>query len=102
MARRRRKRVYTRRRRPMARRYYRKARRIYRGGGGFKPIIDGAIAGAGGQFAGKFLGGFGQPAADIAVGMFMKNKTLKTIGGRGLGMMLSGGLVGNGGNGGVR
>ena len=80
---------------------YRKAKRVYRraSGGGFKPVIDGAIAGAAGNVASKFLGSYGMPAAAIGIGIWRKNSTLKTIGGLELGAMLSQNIpfLGNGG-----
>lgn len=83
---------------------YRKAKRSYRrasgGAGGFKPIVDGVLAGAGGQVASKYIGAWGQPAAILGVGYFMKNNTLKTIGGMQIGAMLGGMFAGNGGLGG--
>ena len=79
---------------------YRKAKRTYRRAasrGGFQPIIDGLIAGAGGQLASKYIGVWGQPAATLGVGYFMKNSTLKTIGGMQVGSMIGGMISGNGG-----
>ena len=68
-----------------------------------KPIIDGFLAGAGGEFAQRFLGGYGHPAATLAVGFFRRNNVLKTEGARELAAMLvSGmGLGGTGGGGGL-
>lgn len=84
-------------RRRRARRYGR-ARRIYTrartGGGGLKPIIDGFIAGAGGQILSKWLGTWGHPVATLGVGYFRNNVTLKTEGARELGAMAVGQLVG--------
>jgi hypothetical protein len=81
-------------------RYRTKVKRVYSKGrnfgGSMKPVIDGAIAGAGGQFATKYVGAWGQPIADIGVGIYMKNNTLKTIGGRSLGMQLGGMFSGTG------
>lgn len=76
--------------------YRTKARKVYRrsrgGGGGFKPVIDGLIAGVAGQFAGKYIGGYGHPAASIAVGMWRKNTVLQTEGARELGAQLAANL----------
>jgi len=87
-----------------ARRYYPRARKVYsraRGGGGkLKAIIDGAIAGAGGSIATKFIGPWGQPLAYGAVGYFRNNPTLKTLAGVAIGTELGKMLpIGNGGNG---
>lgn len=92
-----------RRSKPMARR--RSYRKVYRrartSGGSFKPIIDGVIAGAAGQLAGKYLGNMGHPIATLGIGYFRNNTTLKTIGAQNLGAMLvsqfTGGNVGGGG-----
>lgn len=74
------------------------------GGGGFKPVIDGLIAGVGGQFASKFVGNYGIPAGALAVGLWRNNTVLKTEGARELGILLSRNLPfiggGGGGNGG--
>ena len=76
--------------RPMARRrnYRRAARRAYGARGGMKPIIDGAIGGVAAEAGQKFLGGYGGALGTIAAGYFMKNATLKTIGGYQLGSMI--------------
>lgn len=79
---------------------YRKAKRTYRRAasrGGFQPIIDGLIAGAGGKLASNYIGVWGVPAATLGVGYFMKNSTLKTIGGMQLGSMIGGLMPGIGG-----
>lgn len=96
-------------RRAARRRYYPRARKVYsraRGGGGkFKAIIDGVIAGAGGQIATSFIGAWGQPLAYGVVGYFRNNPTLKTLSGVALGQQLGRMLpFGNGGGngGGVR
>lgn len=95
------------RRNPIKRRVYRTARRkkyirYARGGGGkFKPIIDGFIAGAGGEIASRFLGGYGHPVATLGVGYFRNNATLKTEGARELGAMLVSTLGGGGLTGGL-
>jgi len=107
MARRRKKRTYRRVyatpkrrvRRTARRKYYRKARSVYRRTGGFKPVINGIIAGAGGSLASNYIGSFGYPIADIGVGVFMKDNTLKVIGGRALGQQLAGMFLGGNGNG---
>lgn len=95
-------------RRAARRRYYPRARKVYsraRGGGGkVKAILDGVIAGAGGQIATSFIGQWGNPIAYGAVGYFRNNPTLKTLAGVALGQqiarMLPFGNGGNGGNGG--
>jgi len=69
-----------------ARRVVRRARSI--GGGGLKPVLDGAMAGALGEFATKYVGGWGHPAATLGVGYFRNNVTLKTEGARELGAMI--------------
>lgn len=98
-------------RRRRARRYYPRARKVYaraRGGGGkFKAIIDGVIAGAGGSVATGFIGPWGQPLAYGAVGYFRNNPTLKTLAGVAVGQQLGqmlpfGGNNGGNGGGGVR
>lgn len=97
----------------MARRYRYKPKRYYRtrfkkyysrsrgGGGSFKPIIDGFIAGAGANLIKRFIN---IPYADdivvLGVGYFRKNDTLKTIGAMGLSGDLLGGFGGGSGNGG--
>ena len=88
-------------------RYRTRIKRVYRGrggGGGLKPVVDGAIAGVAGGILQKWLGKWAIPGAAVAVGMWRKNATLKTEGGRELGLMISQGLPffgGNGGNGGA-
>ena len=74
----------------MARRrtYRRAARRAYTARGGMKPIMDGAIGGIAAEAGQKFLGGYGGALGTLAAGYFMKNSTLKTIGGYQLGSML--------------
>lgn len=101
------KKVMARRRR--APRRYTRARKVYssaRGGGGkVKAIIDGVMAGAGGQIATGFIGPWGQPLAYGAVGYFRNNPTLKTLAGVAIGEQLGAMLpFGNGGGavGGVR
>jgi hypothetical protein len=80
---------------------YRKARGAYsrRSVGGTKQILDGVLAGVGGQLAGKYVGGWGAPIATLGVGMFRNNTTLKTIGGLEIGGMIAGMIpfIGNGG-----
>jgi len=68
-------------RRRYVRRAATRARRTYNRTGGFKPIIDGAIAGVAAEVGQKFLGNWGAPVGIGAVGMFTKNNTLKTIAG---------------------
>lgn len=73
-----------------AKRYYRRARS---GGGSFKPIIDGLLAGAGASLIKKYVNvPFADDIAVLGVGYFRKNDTLKTIGGMGLSGDLLGGL----------
>jgi len=57
-------------------------------------LMAGAIAGAGGQIIGKFIniGGFTQPVVDIATGMYLRNETLQTLGGRAIGAQLASGI----------
>jgi len=87
--------------RTMARRrtYRRKARRAYTARGGMKPIIDGLIGGVAAEAGQKFLGGYGGALGTTAAGYFLKNSTLKTIGGFQLGSMLGDQLpvIGGGG-----
>ena len=86
-------------------RRYTRARKVYsraRGGGGkFKAIIDGVMAGAGGQIATGFIGPWGQPVAYGAVGIFRNNPTLKTLAGVAIGEQIGAMLpFGGGGTGG--
>lgn len=88
-------------RRRYARRAYRyaapRARRYARGGGlkgmlggaATKPIVDGLLAGAGGQILTKWLGNWGHPVATVGVGLWQNNNALKTEGARELGAMLA-------------
>ena len=91
-------------RRRKARRSYPRARTVYRrassGGGKVKSILDGVIAGAGGQIATSFIGPWGQPLAFGAVGYFRNNTTLKTLAGVAMGEQL-GAMLPFGGNGGA-
>jgi len=64
-----------------------------------KPMLDGFIAGFAGQFATKYIGNYGHPAATLAVGFFRKNQVLKTEGARELGAMLATNIPFLGGNG---
>ena len=83
----------------------RKATRRARGGGGtsgFKPVIDGFLAGIGGAAINKFLPqakGLGQPIAAIGVGVFRKNPVLKIEGSRELGAYVGAMLLGGNGGG---
>lgn len=74
-------------------RYKQKAKGYARGGGlgGLitKPIIDGLIAGGLGQFASKYIGLWGHPAATLGVGIWQNNSTLKTEGAREIGAMIA-------------
>jgi len=81
-----RRRTYPRRRTRTVTRYIRSR---HRKSGGFKPIIDGLMAGFGGQLASNYLGIYGHPAASIAIGMFRNNQVLKTEGARELGAALA-------------
>jgi len=54
-----------------------------------KYIIEGALAGALGQIASKYLGTYGHPAATIATGFLMKNNILITEGSREGGAILA-------------
>lgn len=94
----------------MARRRYSRTRTVYRtakrayskrNGGGTKQILDGVLAGVGGQLAGKYIGGWGAPIATLGIGMFRNNTTLKTLGGLQVGNMIAGMIpfIGTGGNG---
>ena len=71
-------------------------------GGGFKPEIDGLMAGAGGTVASRFLGDYGHPVAAVVIGHFRKNKVLRVEGARELGAMLAQSLpfIGGGSGGG--
>lgn len=96
-----RKRTTTKRRSPTmakgrGKRIYRKARG---GGGSFKPIIDGMLAGAAGGLASNYVGEYGHPVAALGIGYFRNNNVLKTEGARGLGAMLVNQFMGGGGNG---
>lgn len=78
-------------------RYKTRYKKIYsraRGGGGsFKPVIDGLIAGAGATLIRKFVNiPFADDLAVLGVGYFRNNQTLKTIGGMGLSGDLLGGI----------
>ena len=81
------------------RRYKRYARRAYGARGGMKPIIDGIIGGVAAEAGQKFLGGYGGAIGALGAGYFLKNSTLKTIGGFQLGSMLGDKLpmIGGGG-----
>ena len=59
------------------------------GFGNFKPIINGLLAGGLGQIAQRWLGGWGHPAATLAVGMWQNDTTLKTEGSRELGAKIA-------------
>ena len=97
MARKRRTRRYSPRR---GRRTYSRARG---GGGKYKPVIDGLLAGVAATLVKRFLPNtpFADDAALIGVGIFRKNPTLTTIGAMGLGSDLiagfGGGMPGGGG-----
>lgn len=73
--------------------YRTKIKKVYsksRGGGGqFKSMIDGGLAGVGGQIAQRWLGAYGHPVATLAVGYWRKNNTLQTEGARELGALLA-------------
>lgn len=63
-----------------------------------RPIINGVIAGAVGQLATNYIGGYGHPVSALAVGFIRNDAVLLTEGSRGLGAMLAANFVG--GNGG--
>ena len=93
------------RRKKMAKRrvvYRTRAKKIYRrargGGGSYKPLIDGFLAGAGGQVASKYIGVWGHPAAAVGVGYFRRNETLKVIGAREAGAIAGQMFLGGGSN----
>ena len=74
--------------RPVYRRAVSRARSF---GGGHKQVIDGVLAGA----AGSFLNGkipYASPLANIGIGYFRNNSTLKTLGAMQLGAALIGGF----------
>ena len=77
----------------MARRkkYYRRARY---GGGKYKPMIDGLLAGAIERFAGQYIPVPG--AVKLGVGIFRNNQTLTTLGA----LQLVNSFMGGNGNGG--
>jgi len=89
------------------RNYARRARTVYRtvrtsrargGGGSMKPMIDGALAGAGAMLAKKYLPiPYADDIAYLAVGMFRRNNTLKTLGAAGLAADLVSGFTGGNG-----
>lgn len=71
------------------------------GGGSFKPVIDGMLAGAGANLIKRFVNvPFADDIAVLGVGYFRNNNTLKTIGGMGLAGDLLGGFGLGGSNGG--
>lgn len=59
-----------------------------------RPIIDGMVAGAVGQLATNYIGGYGHPASALAVGFIRNNQVLITEGSRGLGAMIAANFVG--------
>jgi hypothetical protein len=59
-----------------------------------KPIIDGVLAGAVGQLATNYIGGYGHPVSALAVGFIRNNPVLLTEGSRGLGAMLASNFIG--------
>lgn len=69
------------------------------GGGKVKPMIDGLAAGAIGQLATNYVGGYGHPISALAVGFIRNNPVLLTEGSRGLGAMLASSFVGGNGGG---
>jgi hypothetical protein len=90
-------------RRQKIRTVYRRAKTAYRrasSGNSFKPIVNGVLAGAGGKLATKYVGSWGRPLAYVGIGYFMKDNTLKTLGGIGIGETIGSMVTGNGGNGG--
>jgi hypothetical protein len=73
-------------------RYRTRVKRVYSrsrsGGGKIKNIIDGALAGAVGEFAQKYAGAYGHPIGALGIGFWRKNNVLTTTGARELGAML--------------
>ena len=90
-----------RRRARAARRSYPRATKVYRrargGGGKFKPVIDGGLAGLLGGLATNYVGDFGHPAGALAIGWFRNNNVLLTEGAREAGALLANMLPGMGG-----
>lgn len=85
-------------RKTMAKGKSKKAYRYARGGGGrYKTIIDGILAGAGGALAEKYVGNIGHPAVTLGVGFFRNNNVLKTEGARELGAIAIQQFLGGGG-----
>lgn len=81
-------------RRRKARRKTRTVTKYIRGGGkgGFgnlKPVVDGLLAGGLGQFASKYIGEYGHPAATLGIGFLRNNTTFKAEGARELGALLA-------------
>jgi len=86
-------------------RYAKRSRRRNNSGGGYKPMIDGFLAGAAGGLVNRFVPqvkGLGMPLAAVGVGFWRKNQILKVEGSRELGAVLVNMLLGGngGGNGG--
>lgn len=59
--------------------------------------ISGAISGLLGALTVKMLGQWASPGSDLAVGYFMGNDTLMTLGGRQIGSYMASSSIGNGG-----
>ena len=82
--------------------YRTRAKKVYRrargGGGQFKGLIDGFLAGAGGQVASKYIGVWGHPAAAMGIGYFRRNETLKILGAREAGAIAGQMFLGGGQN----
>lgn len=78
-------------------RYVTKAKNVYRStkskAKGLGGAVAGAIAGALTPAANKYLGQWGQPAAMLGVGLYMKNDTLETLGGYSIGVKLGSSLA---------
>lgn len=79
-------------------------RRRNNNAGGMKDLLDGLMAGVGGNVLSRWLGPYGHPAAAVGVGFFRKNKILKVEGAREAGALfaqnlpfLGGGSAGVGG-----
>jgi hypothetical protein len=59
--------------------------------GSFKPAISGAIAGAGSNFLSGYVGAYAPVVSNLAVGLFMKDKTAMFLAGyNGAAMLMNG------------
>jgi len=81
--------------------YRTKTKNIYRkargGGGKFKPVIDGGLAGLLGGLATNYVGEWGHPGGALAIGWFRNNNVLLTEGAREAGALIASMLPGIGG-----